>query len=115
MPIRERGWVKVGQASEIAPGRPKAVDLEGARVALFKVPGEESGPTQGIYCIEDLCTHDDGPVAEGPQEGDVVECPRHGARFNIKTGEALCMPAVTGVRTFPVRIVGGEIQIEVKE
>jgi 3-phenylpropionate/trans-cinnamate dioxygenase ferredoxin subunit len=61
--------------------------------------------------MEDLCTHDGGPLAEGVLEGEVIECPRHGARFNVKTGAALCLPAVAPVATYAVRVQGDEIQV----
>jgi len=65
----------------------------------------------GWYAIEDVCTHDGGPVAEGRLEDGVLECPRHGATFDLKTGAALSFPAVSPVPTHPVRVVGGDVQV----
>ena len=98
-------WVKAGKVADLSAGVPKVVELENLRVALIKLE-------DGIYCIEDICTHDEGPVAEGPVEGEVIECPRHGAKFDIKTGAVVSMPAITPVRTFPVRVQGSEIEID---
>lgn len=69
---------------------------------LFRVGNE-------YYCIEDVCTHDGQPLTDGPLIGEDIECPRHGARFNIKTGRATKMPATKGVRTFHVEAREGRI------
>lgn len=105
----EGRWVEAGTVDELKPGTPKIIEAGNTRIALFKI----EGPGGGIYAIEDVCTHDDGPVAEGPVEDSVIECPRHGARFDIKTGAVLSMPAVTPIRTFPVRVKGSKIEVEV--
>ena len=63
------------------------------------------------YAIEDVCTHDDGPVAEGELYGYEIECPRHGARFDIRTGAVTRMPAVIPVNWFPTRVENDEIQV----
>ena len=93
------------KAADIAPGQMRIVHAGGVRVALCNVDG-------AFYAIEDVCTHDDGPLGEGTLRGEVVECPRHGAQFDVKTGAVVRMPAVTPVRSFPVRVEGGEIFIE---
>ena len=95
------------KASEIAPGQMRVVDVSGVRVAICNVDGT-------FYAIEDVCTHDDGPLGDGALNGDQVECPRHGGRFNVKTGRATRMPAIVPVRSFPVRVEGGDIYIEVE-
>ena len=112
--LKQKRWIAVAKAGEILPGKPKIVEAARTRIALFKVD-PDVGANQGLYAIEDVCTHDDGPVAEGPVEGSVIECPRHGARFDIKTGAVLCMPAITPVRTFPLRVAGDTVEIEVEE
>ena len=101
-------WVPVAKAAEVVSGRPKLVEVGNVRIALFKLD-------DGFHAIEDVCTHDEGPVAEGPLEGDVIECPRHGAKFNIKTGNVLCMPAITPIRTFPARLRGTEVELQIEE
>jgi 3-phenylpropionate/trans-cinnamate dioxygenase ferredoxin subunit len=100
--------VKVGRVSEITPGKGHVRRLESVRVALFNVGGR-------IHCIEDVCTHDDGPLAEGDLEGDVIQCPRHGARFNVTTGAVLSMPAPTPVRTFAVEVREGDVYVHLEE
>ena len=101
-----QGWVRAASAAEIPPGGFKEVRLDDRTIAIFHL-------SDGYYAIEDVCTHDGGPLAEGILEGNVIECPRHGARFDIRTGAVLSMPATAPVTTYPVRIAGGEIQVAV--
>jgi 3-phenylpropionate/trans-cinnamate dioxygenase ferredoxin subunit len=97
-------FVTVAKTSEIPPGAREVFDVEGYWVAVFNVDGQ-------YYAMEDVCTHDDGPVAEGELRGFEIECPRHGARFDIRTGAVLAMPAVVPVKVFAVQIAGDEIQV----
>ena len=85
----------------------KVVQLGKARIALCNVSGS-------YYAIEDLCTHDDGPLGEGTLYGEEAECPRHGARFDVKTGKAVRMPAVAPVKTFPTRVEQDQILVQVE-
>jgi 3-phenylpropionate/trans-cinnamate dioxygenase ferredoxin component len=97
-------YVRVGKASDVPSGRAEVFDVEDRKIAVFRLE-------DAFYAIEDICTHDGGPLAEGEIEDDQVICPRHGARFNIKTGLALTMPAVTPVESYPVRVEGNELYI----
>ncbi len=97
-------WTIAAGADELAPGEHKVVDVDGVRVALFNLNNE-------YYAIEDMCTHDGGSLDGGSVEGDQIICPRHGARFCIKTGAALTPPAYEPVSTFLVRILNGEVQV----
>jgi 3-phenylpropionate/trans-cinnamate dioxygenase ferredoxin component len=101
-------YVTVAQTAEIAPGQREVFDVEGYYIAVFNVGGT-------YYAIEDVCTHDDGPLADGELDGYEIECPRHGARFDIRTGKVLSMPAVTDVPWFPVRVEGDDIQVELED
>lgn len=103
-------WFPVGPADQIQPGKPKVAQAGRIRVAVFRVDGDPS-----LYAIQDVCTHDDGPLAEGMQDGGEIECPRHGARFDVRTGAALCMPAVTPVPAFKTRVVNGVAEIQLPE
>ena len=94
------------KAADIPPGTMKVVDAGGVRVAVCNVEGT-------YYAVEDVCTHDDGPLGEGSLRGSELECPRHGARFCVKSGAALRMPAVVPVRVFPVTLVDGSVVVEV--
>ena len=98
------GWVTVARANEFAPGQWKSVDVDGAQVAVFNLEGQ-------YYAIEDVCTHDGGQLTGGSIEGSEIVCPRHGARFCIKTGAALTAPAYEATAKFHVRIENGEVQV----
>ena len=97
-------WVTVAKVGELAPGEFRTADVDGASVAVFNVDGQ-------YYAIEDVCTHDGGQLTGGVVEGDEIVCPRHGARFCIRTGQALSAPAYEPAASFPVRVENGEIQV----
>ncbi len=97
-------WVRVCAAGELAPGTSRVVDVDGALIAVFNIGGE-------FFAIEDVCTHDGGELASGTLEGDQIICPRHGARFCVRTGEALTAPAYEPTAKFPVRVENGDIQV----
>lgn len=99
------GWTATLRAEEVAPGTAHVVEAGGRRIAVCNT-GE------GFYAIDDLCTHDGGPLDQGRLDGREIECPRHGARFDVTTGRALCLPAVRPVRTYPVRIADGVVEID---
>jgi 3-phenylpropionate/trans-cinnamate dioxygenase ferredoxin component len=91
--------------SEIADGAMKRVDVGGQSVLLCNVAGE-------FFAIEDLCTHDGGPLDEGELIGDRIMCPRHGAFFDVKSGAALTLPAIVPVQTYKVRTDGDDVYVE---
>ena len=97
-------WIDVAPADDIAPGSHRVYEADGRYVAVYDVGGE-------LYAIEDVCTHDGNPLADGPVEGLEVICPRHGARFCLRTGAALCPPAYEPVQTFAVERHGGRLRI----
>ena len=97
-------WVTVAPAEELSPGEFRTVDADGTRIVVFNLEGE-------YYAIEDVCTHDGGQLTGGHVEGDEIICPRHGARFCIRTGEALTAPAYEPTAKYPERVEGGEIQV----
>lgn len=100
----EGKWLPAGPAGDLAPGRVRLVQDGDLRIAVCNVDGQ-------FYAIEDVCTHDGGPLDQGQLEDDEIECPRHGARFNVRTGAVTLMPAVMGVQTFPVRVEGDRILV----
>jgi 3-phenylpropionate/trans-cinnamate dioxygenase ferredoxin subunit len=97
-------WVTVASADELAPGQWRVVDVDGTQIVVFNLAGE-------YHAIEDVCTHDGGQLTGGQVEGDEIVCPRHGARFSIRSGEALSPPAYEPTSKFPVRLENGEIQV----
>lgn len=98
--------IKVATLNELPSGGQLLVEVDDVRIALFNLDGT-------IYAIEDICTHDGGPLVEGEVvNGCEVECPRHGARFDIRTGKALCFPAFQPTTTYDVTIDGDDVLIE---
>lgn len=97
-------WVTVSSVADFKPGTHKNVDIDGTNIAVFNLDGS-------FYAIEDVCTHDGNCLTGGEMEGCEIICPRHGARFDIRTGAALTAPAYEPTAVFPVRIVNGEVQV----
>ena len=99
--------IDVCPVDELPPGELKIVRSGAVALGVYNLGGE-------LYAIEDRCSHDDGPLCEGdfdPEDG-VVVCPRHGANFDIRSGEALTLPAFKPVAVFPVRVDGGMIKVD---
>lgn len=96
-------WIDVGLAADLPPGTHKVTEADGVMIAVFNVDGN-------FYAIEDVCTHDGGILTGGPINGCIITCPRHGATFDIRSGEALSAPAYEPTASFPVRIHDGMIQ-----
>jgi 3-phenylpropionate/trans-cinnamate dioxygenase ferredoxin subunit len=99
-------FIKVAQTSDLTPGEKMLVEYDDDDVGLFNLGGE-------VYAISDVCTHDNGPLVEGNLEGEWIICPRHGARFNVKTGQQT-MPAFAPVPLYEVKIEGDDILIAPK-
>ena len=104
MSASRTGFVTVARVGEIPEGGVKIVRIEDQELAIFHVDG-------AYHAIEDVCTHDGGPLAEGTLEGRVIECPRHGARFDVTTGAVLSPPAVAPVPRYDVSVSGEQIQV----
>jgi nitrite reductase (NADH) small subunit len=99
-------FIKVASAADLAPGAAKCVEVAGKKIALFNLEGN-------FYAIDDTCTHRGGPLSEGEVSGEEVTCPWHGAIYNIKTGAVLGSPAPRGVASYPVRVQGSDVEVEV--
>jgi 3-phenylpropionate/trans-cinnamate dioxygenase ferredoxin component len=98
-------FVKVGRADEIGPGEKKIYEVDGLMVVVVNLGGE-------YYCVEDVCTHDGGPLGEGRLDDGQIICPRHGARFDVRTGDALTLPAFEPVATYQVKVENGDLLVE---
>src|SRR3981081_2620544 len=96
-------FVTVATTAELPLGERIVVEIKDHYVAIFNVDNR-------YYAIEDVCTHDDGPLAEGFLQGKVIECPRHGAKFDITTGPGVSMPPIKPVPRYDVRVNGADIQ-----
>ena len=93
-------------AADVPTGQARVVEIDGRSIALCHVDGDT------IYAVDNVCSHDDGPLGDGTLHGDRVECPRHGALFDVRSGAAKTLPAVRPVRSYPVRLVDGQIEVD---
>ena len=98
--------ITIAKSDELGVGERKLFTVNEKRLALFNVGGE-------YYCIGDICSHDDGPVAEGECDGYAIECPRHGAKFDLRDGSVLTFPAIRGIPSYAVEILDDEITIDI--
>lgn len=101
-------WVTVAHESEIEPGRVQCAEVGDVRIAVCNVNGE-------LYAIDDVCTHDGGSLDQGELIGNQIECPRHGARFDVRTGRVTALPAVFPIKTYQVRLANGDVQVLVEQ
>jgi 3-phenylpropionate/trans-cinnamate dioxygenase ferredoxin subunit len=101
--------INVCPTAELAEGEMRLVEADGRKIGVFRCADG------ALYAIEDRCSHDDGPLAEGEFDRDActVECPRHGSLFDIRSGRPRTLPAYQPVETFEVREEDGEIKLEV--
>lgn len=98
-------FVKVATTEEMADQPAKCIEVGGEKIALLNVGG-------AFYALSDTCTHRGGPLSEGEVEGAEVTCPWHGAKFDLRTGAVSGPPARTGVKSYPVKVTGSDIEIE---
>jgi 3-phenylpropionate/trans-cinnamate dioxygenase ferredoxin subunit len=97
-------FVQIVEASELPRGERILVEVDDLPIAIFNVDGK-------YYAIEDVCTHDGGPLGDGEMDGFQIICPRHGARFDIRSGKALTLPAVLDTPWYPTRVVDGWVEL----
>ncbi len=100
-------FVAVAKIGEIEEGQVKVVRVGDGPIGLTKVEGE-------FFAFADVCTHDDGPVAEGELDEYIIECPRHGAKFDIRTGKVRQLPAVTPIPVYAVKVEGDTVLVSKK-
>jgi 3-phenylpropionate/trans-cinnamate dioxygenase ferredoxin component len=101
--------ITVCRAEELPEGAMRLIEAEGRKIGVFRCGGGE------LYAIEDRCSHDDGPLAEGEFDATActVECPRHGSLFDLRTGRPKTLPAFQPVETFDARVEDGEVKLEI--
>jgi len=106
LPEDQLEFVVVASVSELDDEARLLIEIDGEPIAVFKIADQ-------YFAIADVCTHDDGPLAEGEVEGNDVICPRHGAHFDLRSGKALSLPAVVDIPAYPVKVEGDEILVGV--
>ena len=99
-------FIKAARTDEVPPGQCHLAILKGKEIVLFNIGGE-------FFALDNLCTHEEGPLCEGEIEGHEVTCPWHGAKFDIRTGDVLQDPAYEAVARYNVRVSGSDIEVEV--
>lgn len=97
-------FVAIGPAGELGDGERLFIEIDEEQIVVFNIAGH-------YYAIGDVCSHDDGPLGDGDIEGHEVICPRHGARFDIRTGKVLSLPAIVDIPAYPVRVHDDQIEI----
>jgi 3-phenylpropionate/trans-cinnamate dioxygenase ferredoxin subunit len=97
-------FVEIASAGELREGAMKRCEVGGRRILLANVAGR-------LYAVDDTCTHEEASLSTGALKGELVRCPLHGSRFNVRTGEALEEPAEQALRTYPVREEGGRVLV----
>ena len=98
-------WQTLARIDDIPEDAPLETGTRERPLALYRVDGR-------VYCTGNLCTHAEAYLSDGYLEGFEIECPLHGARFDIRTGAALCVPASRDIPVYPARVVGGEVQVD---
>ena len=97
--------IKIADTASVAPGKVQYVEVDGRRLALCNVDGE-------FHLVDDVCTHDGGSLDQGELFGAEIECPRHGARFDVRTGRVRRLPAIIPIRTYPVQVEDGAVLVD---
>ncbi len=96
----------VSKTEDVPAGAVMVLEIGGRSIALCNLDGS-------FYAVDNVCTHDDGPLGEGSLSNGSIECPRHGARFDVQTGAVKALPAVSPVRTYPVQVDGEVVSVDV--
>ncbi|AUW93495.1 MAG: non-heme iron oxygenase ferredoxin subunit [Sulfobacillus thermosulfidooxidans] len=100
-------WVRVASVNDIVAGEPFLVPMEDDDIALYQVNGE-------YFATDDLCSHAEASLCEGDLVGYIIHCPRHGGQFDVRTGEAKHFPAYAPIRTYPVKVEGSDLFIDIE-
>lgn len=99
-------FIGVGSVEELKPGERLFIEIDDLMIVVFNINGD-------FYATADLCSHDDGPLGKGDLTGFEISCPRHGARFDVRSGKALSLPAIVDIPAYPTRVINGQIEIGV--
>ena len=101
-------FIKAALTNDLIDGQKKLLEVDDRLVILFRMGND-------FFCIDDVCTHDGGTLSDGEMIGCEIECPRHGARFDIRNGKATCMPATQNTLSHEVKIDGNDVLIRLTE
>jgi naphthalene 1,2-dioxygenase system ferredoxin subunit len=107
MSSEETGWVRAASRGELIEGEPLGVEVAGHSIALYDIEGQ-------LFATDNICTHAYARLSDGWLDGELIECPLHAARFDVRTGKVLDPPATEDLKTYSVRIVDDEIQVKIE-
>ncbi len=99
-------WVEVADSDAVKPGEIKGTKVGDADIAIYNIDGT-------FYATSNVCSHAFAHLSDGFLDGDVIECPLHAAAFDVKTGKAVCAPADEDIKSYPARVVGNKVQIQI--
>jgi nitrite reductase/ring-hydroxylating ferredoxin subunit len=105
--MADAGWVRVAGVAEVGEGQVHSVRVGDREIALYHLPGGDFRATDNV------CTHEYALLSDGWLEDGCIECPLHAARFDVKTGKALCAPAETNLQVFEVKVEGADLLVKV--
>ena len=105
MSADETSWVPAASRGDLVEGEPLGVEVAGRSIALYDVDG-------ALFATDNICTHAYARLSDGWLDGELIECPLHAARFDIRTGKVLDPPATEDLRTYPTRVVDDEIEVK---
>lgn len=100
-------WINVATINDFTPGSFQVVDTDTVSILVFNIDGQ-------FYAVENTCTHDGGTLSDGWLQNDEIVCPRHGARFCVRTGAVTAPPAYEDINTFPIRVENDMVQVKIK-
>ncbi len=104
MSAEKTGWIRVAARGDLASGEVIGVDVAGHSIALYDCE-------EGLFATDNICTHAYACLSDGWLDGETIECPLHAARFDVRSGKVLDPPATEDLKTYPVRVVDGEIEV----
>jgi naphthalene 1,2-dioxygenase system ferredoxin subunit len=107
MSAEESGWTPAARRDELTEGEVIGVEIAERSIALYDVDGN-------VFATDNICTHAYARLSDGWLDGELIECPLHAARFDVRTGKVLDPPATEDLKTYPVRVVGDEIQVKLE-
>lgn len=105
-PENENGWISLGRPSDVGIGEHLVYQTDHGPIIIVNLDGE-------FYALDDVCTHDGGILSDGWLKNGELVCPRHGAHFCVKSGEATQPPAYEPINTYPVRVANNVLQIKI--
>ncbi|GAP11163.1 ferredoxin subunits of nitrite reductase and ring-hydroxylating dioxygenases [Bellilinea caldifistulae] len=106
--LTDYSFYTVAKVEDLPPGERLFVEIGDVSIVVFNIAGK-------YFAIGDVCTHDDGPLGDGELDGHQIICPRHGARFDVRNGKVLSLPAVVDIPTYPVRVTENDIEVGVPD